>query len=201
MLCAFLLFIGCAVYFISRSSVESTKVYLLPRSPVETQTTSTVPSPAVQIPQPQTTSSPPEGWKAEYSPLPAPNGKVPEFKGEPVIAYIDGGGKKSILHPDQQGAFPRQYLNASEEVKVTLEFPNALKGGRVVVTALDGGYFGNHEGPVELLNLSDALTADITFTLSTNPGVSRVAIQKGTEITTLDLWAGDDSHRTLVEKK
>ena len=119
----------------------------------------------------------------------SPKLRVP---GVAVTATVTLDGKPLALGVNQLGQFPRLYVAPNALIPVTLHYPNALPGERVLAAAMDGGRFANSQTGIPLL-LDAAGTASFAFQVTGMPGTHRVHVSKGRDVKVLDFWVGPEN--------
>ncbi len=111
--------------------------------------------------------------------------------GEKVLAQMNVGGQSIDLEPNQVGAFPRVLIDLGQKVSVTVNWPDAQAGQRVVAAVEDGGTL-NQGQRVLPLNLDGRLQVAFDFTAEQGPGIYRVTLRHGADTKALELWAGPE---------
>ena len=143
------------------------------------------PSPAVIIPR-ETNNT-----LIAHQSLPGNSPKL-RVPGAPISATVTLDGKPLTLGVNQLGQFPRLYVAPNALIPVTLHYPNAQPGERVLAAAMDGGRFANSQTGIPLL-LDPAGTASFAFQVTGMPGTHRVHVSKGRDVKVLDFWVGPDN--------
>ena len=144
-----------------------------------------VPSPAVIIPR-ETNNT-----LIAHQSLPGNSPKL-RVPGAPIAATVTLDGKPLTLGVNQLGQFPRLYVAPNALIPVTLHYPNAQPGERVLAAAMDGGRFANSQTGIPLL-LDPAGTASFAFQVTGMPGTHRVHVSKGRDVKVLDFWVGPEN--------
>jgi hypothetical protein len=138
----------------------------------------------------------PDGWRGHYKAY-TYAGPAPDYRGVPVLAYVSGGGLKTLLKPNQAGGLPRVFVASAETVQIILVFPQGTAGEQIRLTALDGGSLdGGEVGKTYTLDTD--LKAVVSFTVSANDGTSRVGIDAEGQSLGLDFWVGTPPHHPQI---
>ena len=143
------------------------------------------PSPAVIIPR-ETNNT-----LIAHQSLPGNSPKL-RVPGAAIAATVTLDGKPLSLGVNQLGQFPRLYVAPNALIPVTLHYPNAQPGERVLAAAMDGGRFANSQTGIPLL-LDPAGTASFAFQVTGMPGTHRVHVSKGRDVKVLDFWVGPEN--------
>lgn len=130
----------------------------------------------------------------DYKPV-TYSGGIPRYDGEAVIAYVavPSSGEKLAMTVNQMGEYPRVRVQASERVKVLLQFTNLPEGTPVSFVAQDGGLMENNKaGLARQTDVQKQVAFE--YQLSANDGVHRVHVTTATgEAKTLDFWVGPEN--------
>jgi hypothetical protein len=124
-------------------------------------------------------------------PAPAPKKQKASLSGEEVSASVTAGGKEYVVQPDQVGCFERVVIERGETVPVRVSYPEGNPEDLVVAAVEDGGQI-NKDQHVILLHLDKNRQLAFQFTASQEAGIFRVTLRKGTDVKTVELWAGPE---------
>ncbi len=102
-----------------------------------------------------------------------------------LIGFADG---RWLTATAERGISGFIGLQAGEAVTVQLTFPLSLVEGRIVAESLDGGILGADQ-PNPIINLDG--TVNLTFQAGARPGLNRVALQTGGNVSLLRFWVLD----------
>jgi hypothetical protein len=124
-------------------------------------------------------------------PAPAPAKQKARLSGEQVSASVTAGGKEYVVQPDQVGCFERVVIERGETVPVRVSYPEGNPEDLVVAAVEDGGQI-NKDQRVLPLHLDKNRQLAFQFTASQEAGIFRVTLRKGTDVKTVELWAGQE---------
>ena len=136
-----------------------------------------------------------------FSPIPrllaqATSGVDPQLMGQsgegPValIGFANGG---SLTATAERGLSGVVGLQAHETVSLQLSFPANFAGQRVVAESLDGGILRANQ-PAAIVNRDGSVK--LTFEGGALPGLNRVAVRAGSNISVLRFWVIDPRNST-----
>ncbi len=107
-----------------------------------------------------------------------------------VIGWADG---RWLTATAERGVSGLVGVQPGEIVTVQLSFPLTLAGQRFVAESLDGGAL-TADQPLSVINPDG--TVNLTFKAGALPGLNRVAVQTGGQISLLRFWVLDPTNRT-----
>jgi hypothetical protein len=84
---------------------------------------------------------------------------------------------------------PRSDVKPGGQVPIIAKFPDASVGEKVVAHVQHGGDFDGAEA-VLIRSLDEEKTLRFTFTVGKSEGLSQVAIRRGAQVRTMEVWAG-----------
>lgn len=120
---------------------------------------------------------------------------VGQHNGYPVVADIMIANARHVLVPNQIGVFERLYVKPSQEIQISVGYPEANPGDKVVVEMNDGGLLGNGK-PTDIIVLNEAKRASFQIKVTDAFGTHRVALYHNVDRKILDFWVGQ-SEREL----
>jgi hypothetical protein len=105
-------------------------------------------------------------------------------------AVLEVDGKPVRLAQNQIGVFvPRPVVNPGAQVPITVRFPDAAVGEKVVAHVQHGGDLDGGEA-VLIRPLDEEKALRITFTVGKSEGLYQIAIRRGAQVRTVEVWAG-----------
>lgn len=133
-----------------------------------------------------------------YIPVQYAEDNQPQFQGDPVLAYVNLPTRKAGKHgrleltPNDNGEFPRIFVEVGEEVEVRLIYPKADKNAKYAVSAQDGGLLDDGF-PTGLVEQGKNQEMAFRFAPSENIGTHRVVVRSSDgNVNVLDFWVGPD---------
>jgi hypothetical protein len=131
------------------------------------------------------------------------------IKGEPALCEILLPGPSTsktvagVKPPPAQAKTHKPLLNQvghfdqvsnivpQQKVPVTISYPNARAGDRIVIMVLDGGFLEANE-KARIVQLDRQKKIAFTFQAATDPGLYRIALRKGNDVKIVQLWVGEE---------
>ncbi|MES2995704.1 MAG: hypothetical protein V4733_02740 [Verrucomicrobiota bacterium] len=112
--------------------------------------------------------------------------------GSEATATVVVNGARHRLVPNQLGEFQRVYVETGGSVDVTVRYPAAKPGDKIIAAMQDGGTL-NGKGIAEQFTVDSS--GNIAFSAETRDegGIHRVLLTKGADRKTLDIWGGAES--------
>jgi hypothetical protein len=105
-------------------------------------------------------------------------------------AEVEIAGQPVRLAQNQLGVFiPRPVVQPGTQIPITVTFPEAAEGENVVANVLHGGDLDGGEA-VLIRPLDEDLAIRFTFTVGKSDGLYQVAIRRGAQVRTVEVWAG-----------
>lgn len=127
--------------------------------------------------------------------LPAPD-QNPSLAGgweldAPVEVVIRAGGEEHRPSSNELGYFERVYLQPREKASVSLTWPEAQPGDKVVMEVEDGGELDNGKA-LQQQALDGSGSLQFAFQASQYDGIHRVVLRRGRQMKVLDFWVGPE---------
>ncbi len=122
----------------------------------------------------------------------------PFFQTEAAVCKITVDNKTYQPKLNLIGYFSKvRGIKLNTAVPVELSYPGGTPGGKVVISAVDGGLLDNNK-TFKVLSLDNEKKVSFNFQANTGPGLYRITSRKGNDTKTVQLWADPQTSHSIA---